>query len=68
MAQEESDIPDCWDGNRCSIDEHCGQSGGICSTSLLLTKENTTNLTSELHGQVQVKMVKVIPLFVYWDF
>ena len=51
---------DCWDGNRCSIDEHCGKSGGICSSSLLWTKENNMNLTSELHGWVQVKIVKFV--------
>ena len=51
---------DCWDGNRCSIDEHCGKSGGICSSSLLWPKENNMNLTSELHGWAQVKIVKFV--------
>ena len=51
MAQK-SDIQDCWDGNRCSSDEHCGESGGICSSSLLWTNENNMNLTSQLQGQV----------------
>ena len=54
---------DCWDGNRCSIDEHCGESGGICSSSLLWTNENNMNLTSQLQGQVQVKMVTVMGHF-----
>ena len=47
MAQE-SDIQDCWDGNKCSVDEHCGESGGICSSSLLWTNDNNMNLTSQL--------------------
>ena len=59
MAQE-SDIQDCWDGNKCSIDEHCGESGGICTSSLIWSKENNMNLTSELHGWVQVKIVKFV--------
>ena len=49
MAQEPN-VQDCWNGNKCSIDEHCGQSGGICSSSLLWPKENTLNLTSQLQG------------------
>ena len=49
MAQQ-SDIQDCWNGNRCSIDEHCGESGGICSISLLWNNENNMNLTSQLQG------------------
>ena len=53
MAQEPK-IQDCWDGNKCRIDEHCGETGGICSSSLLWSKENKFNLTSELNGQVQV--------------
>ena len=53
MAQEPN-IQDCWDGNKCRIDEHCGETGGICSSSLLWSKENKFNLTSELNGQVQV--------------
>ena len=47
---QESNIQDCWDGNRCVFDEHCGKSGGICSSSLLWSKENNMNLTSELQG------------------
>ena len=49
MAQEPK-IQDCWDGNKCRIDEHCGETGGICSSSLLWSKENKFNLTSELNG------------------
>ena len=49
MAQEPI-IQDCWDGNRCVLDEHCGNSGGICSSSLLWSKENNMNLTSGLQG------------------
>ena len=54
MAQDPT-VQDCWDGNKCRIDEHCGETGGICSSSLLWPKENKLNLTSELNGQVQVK-------------
>ena len=59
MAQE-SNIKDCWDGNRCVLDEHCGKSGGICSSSLSWPKENNMNLTSELQGYVKVKKGKVV--------
>ena len=47
---QEPKIQDCWDGNRCVSDEHCGETGGICSSSLLWSKANNVNLTSELHG------------------
>ena len=49
-AQEPKVQDCCWDGNKCSLDEHCSESGGICTSSLLWAKENNVNLTSELHG------------------
>ena len=63
MAQDPT-VQDCWDGNKCRIDEHCGETGGICSSSLLWPKENKLNLTSQLNGQVQVKMITIIAQFV----
>ena len=47
---QEPKIQDCWDGNKCSLDEDCGESGGICTSSLLWAKESNITLTSELHG------------------
>ena len=52
---EEPKVQDCWDGNKCWSDEHCGETGGICSNSLLWSKESKLNLTSQLNGQVQAK-------------
>ena len=49
MAPE---IQDCWDGNKCMSDEHCGETGGVCSTTLAWSNGNNYNLTDQLQGQV----------------
>ena len=57
MAPE---IQDCWDGNKCMSDEHCGETGGVCSTTLTWSNGNNYNLTDQLQGQVQVKVYLLI--------
>ena len=47
MAPE---IQDCWDGNKCMSDEHCGETGGVCSTTLTWSNGNNYNLTDQLQG------------------